>query len=61
MVIGEWWFEKDVEGRSSGLIYGIISTFDWRDWEKPRKTSVMVAVLRDEIWNWDLPSTKQVY
>jgi hypothetical protein len=31
----------------------------WRDWGKPRKTSVRISSLRAEVWTRDMPNTKQ--
>jgi hypothetical protein len=41
------------------LIWITILEFIWRDWGKPRETSVRVACLPSGIWTQDLPNTKQ--
>jgi hypothetical protein len=48
-----------MEGSGRGIIQDTIPTLAWSDWEKQRKTSVGVTGLRGEIWNLDLPNTKQ--
>jgi hypothetical protein len=40
---------KGVEG-SRGLIWGTISAFAWKEWEKSRKPEVRIACVRAEIW-----------
>jgi hypothetical protein len=41
MVISEWWWsEKNLVGSGCGLISGTITAFAWRDWGKPRNTSI---------------------
>jgi hypothetical protein len=33
--------------------------FSWKEWGKPRKTSVRIAGLHADIWTRDLPNTKK--
>jgi hypothetical protein len=40
-------FLKDLEGGSHGL------AFAWRDWWKPRRTSVTILSFQTEIWIWE--------
>jgi hypothetical protein len=55
-MISELWIDKDLEGNDRGLIeHG--PEFGWRDWRKPRKTSVRIAGLWDEIWTLDVVNT----
>lgn len=35
------WKEHEIDGRSQ--MWGTVFLCAWRDWEKPRKTSVMMA------------------
>jgi hypothetical protein len=55
----EWqddsWLGKDMEGSGRS----IIPTFARSDWGKARKTSVSIAGIGADIWNRNLPSTKQ--
>jgi hypothetical protein len=55
-MISEWRIGKDVEGRGRGLI---TPAFAWRDWEKPRKSSVGMANLRAETLTREIPNAKQ--
>jgi hypothetical protein len=51
--ISEQWLEKDLEVSGRG----------WKlpgELRKITENSVITAGLRAEIWNWDLPNTKQV-
>jgi hypothetical protein len=41
------------------LIEGTIPVFVWKDWGKPRKTSVRIAGLRAETLNRHLPNKTQ--
>lgn len=35
--------EKNVEGSGDVLIWTVLQTLAWRNWEKPRKTSNSIA------------------
>jgi hypothetical protein len=48
-----------MERSGRGLTEGTIPVYSWRDWGKPRKSSVSIAGLRAEIWTRDFPNTKQ--
>jgi hypothetical protein len=48
-----------MEGSGNDLIYGTTLALAWRDWQKPRKTSAMMASLWAEVWNWDFLQMKQ--
>jgi hypothetical protein len=50
--------ELNVSGRKRSWP-GNIPTFTWSDWGRPRKTSVMTAGLRAEIWTRHLMNTIQ--
>jgi hypothetical protein len=45
-----------MERSGRDLIYSIIPVFAWRDWQKPRKSSVSIASFQAEIWTRDLPN-----
>jgi hypothetical protein len=57
-VIREWWNGKDFEGSGRSIILRLYPGTRWRDWEKPRKPSVRIRCLRDDIWTRDLPNMK---
>jgi hypothetical protein len=42
--ISEAWIRRNVEGSDRGLIWGSISDFFWRGWEKPWNTWVTITV-----------------
>jgi hypothetical protein len=46
-------------GSGRGLILSTIPAFAWRDWGKPRKTSVRITNIRAEILTQDLQNMKQ--
>lgn len=56
--ISELWLWREVQGSSRGLIWDI-PEFVWRDWRKPRRTSLRFVDCRGDIWAWDVQNTKQ--
>jgi hypothetical protein len=58
-MIHEYWIGMDMKGSGRGLNQGTIPAFFWKDWWKPRKTSVRLDGYRTEISTQDLPNTKQ--
>jgi hypothetical protein len=52
---------KYFQGSGHGLILSTIPKFAWRDWEKLQDNSDSITGRQAEIWNRDLPNTKQEY
>lgn len=47
-----------MKGHNGGLISGTIPAFEWRNWEKLRKTLVRIASQWAKIWTKNLLNTK---
>jgi hypothetical protein len=52
------WTGRDLEGSSRSLIEIIILAFGWRDWGKPRRTSVRIIGVSAKIWTKHLLSSR---
>jgi hypothetical protein len=59
-LINEWWTEKNIAGNDCELLQGTILAFSYCYWGKPRRTSVRVVGVEDEIWNGDFTKARHV-
>jgi hypothetical protein len=57
-MVREWLIWKDVEGSSSGLVWGIALAFAWNEWENHGKL-VRITSLWADIWTQYLSKSKQ--
>jgi hypothetical protein len=58
-MINEWRIVKDVEGSSSGPLWGNMSSIAWRNSGNPQRTSVRIVNIPAEIWTGHLPKACQ--
>jgi hypothetical protein len=54
------WKGREIIWQWPNLKYNI-PELSWKNWGKPRKTSVRIATIGAEIWTRDLPDTKKVF